>query len=269
VNSRTKKSLFNDWTSFPRLGVGTMRVWNRDFLYFRRYFLESIIWSFCEPLLYVLAFGYGLGMFVGQIEGVSYMDFFAPAVLAMTAMQASVFETTYSSFTKLRVQKTYETIVMTPVGMDDVVVGEILWGATKSFFSVLGVLVVFLVLGLLRSPLILAALPVLALISFVFSAMSMVVTAYARDYDSFTYFFTLVVTPMSLLSGTFFPLSNFPKWAQGLAALLPLSHGVRVVRALFLGQWNQTYWISIAALVVLALIFTNWSVAQVKRRLIY
>jgi len=109
--------------------------------------------------------------------------------------------------------------MMTPVSVEEVVAGEILWGATKAFISVLGVMVVFLVLGLIQHPLAWLTLPVLLLLCWCMSAMSMVVTSHARDYDSFTYFFSLVVTPMSLLAGTFFPLSHFLnglKWQLGL-----------------------------------------------------
>ncbi len=269
MSSANKKFYVKDWITFPKIGVGVLRVWQRDFLYFRRYFFRSVLWSFIEPLLYVVAFGYGLGFFVGQIDGIPYMQFLAPAILVITSMQAAAFESTYSSFTKLRVQKTYETIMITPISMEEIVFGEILWGATESFFSVLGVVTVFVLIGVLRTPNLLLALPILALVSLVFSSMAMVVTSYARDYDSFTVFFTLVITPMSLLSGTFFPLSQFPKWAQWLSEILPLSHGVRIVRAIILGRWDNHLWISVGVLAVLAMIFVNWSTAQVRRRLIY
>ena len=97
----------------------------------------------------------------------------------------------------------------------------------------------------------------------------MVVTAYARDYDSFTYYFTLLITPMALLSGTYFPLSRFPLWAQALSHALPLSHAVVLTRSLFLGQWSYVLLWHVAVLILLALLFTNWSIAQVRRRLIY
>src|SRR5580704_15618966 len=104
--------------------------------------------------------------------------------------------------------------MMTPVTVEDVVAGEIFWGATKAFFAVLGVMFVFLVLGMVHGVLAWLTLPVLLLLSWCMSAMAMVVTSHARDYDSFSYFFSLVVTPMSLLAGTFFPLEHFPKWAR-------------------------------------------------------
>jgi lipooligosaccharide transport system permease protein len=153
--------------------------------------------------------------------------------------------------------------------MEEIVMGEILWAATKSFIGVLGVVAVFIVLGVIKTWAFLFAIPVLMLLSLAFSAMAMVVTAYARDYDSFTYYFTLVVTPMSLLSGTFFPLTNFPVWAKAIAQVLPLSHGVRVTRAIFLGNWDPIYFASVGFLVVIFVACTNWSMSRIKRRLIY
>src|SRR5271154_6777776 len=112
------KTMWKDMFNFPRLGIGTYRVWNRDYFYFKKYLLSSIFWSFSEPILYILAFGYGLGFFVGQIDGIPYMLFIAPAILATAAMQGAVFESTYSAYTKFRVQKTYETIMMTPISVE-------------------------------------------------------------------------------------------------------------------------------------------------------
>src|SRR5271163_2080155 len=109
------KTMWRDMVTFPKLGIGTYRVWYRDFFYFKKYIFSSLLWEFADPLLYVVAFGYGLGFFVGKIDGIPYIIFLAPAILATSAMQGAVFESTYSSFTKLRIQKTYETIMMTPV----------------------------------------------------------------------------------------------------------------------------------------------------------
>ena len=235
------------------------------------FLLTSVFWNFTEPILYIVAFGYGLGSFVGKIDGIPYMLFLAPAILATTGMQGAVFESTYSSFTKLRVRKTYETIMMTPVSVEDVVAGEILWGASKAFFGVLGVMVVFLCYGngfTVWMPLVDLA-GSCSILSWCMSALSMVVTSYARDYDSFTYYFSLLVTPMGLLAGTYFPLDHFPKWAQTAAWILPLTHGVTVTRGLFLGHWNQTMWINLLILLLMSVCFSNWAINQTRRRLIY
>jgi lipooligosaccharide transport system permease protein len=261
--------MWSDMIRFPRLGIGAYRVWYRDFFYFKKFWVSSVFWSFTEPVLYVVAFGYGLGFYVGKIDNVPYMMFLAPAILASTAMQGSVFEATYSSFTKLKVQKTFETIVMTPVSVEEVVAGEIFWAATKSFFNVVGVFIVFWILGVIEHPSAFLTLPVYALIAWCFAAVSMVVTSFARDYDSFTYYFSIFITPMSLLADTFFPIKHFPKVAQHIAQLLPLTHGMAVSRGLWLGEWSSFYWVNILILLVVSVLFTNWAINQTKRRLVY
>ncbi|MCC6277157.1 MAG: ABC transporter permease [Oligoflexia bacterium] len=263
------KNIFKDMVTIPKIGIGIYRVWFRDFFYFKKYLLASIFWNFTEPLLYVVAFGYGLGFFVGQIEGVPYIMFLAPAILATTAMQGAAFESTYSSFTKLRVQKTYETIMMTPISIDEIVIGEILWGATKAVFSSLAVFLVFVVLGMVKHPTAWLTLPVAIMLSLCMSAISMVVTGFARDYDSFTYFFAVFITPMSLLAGTFFPLSQFPSWAQWAAQALPLTHGVHVMRELYLGRWSAALLGNLFFMGLIFVLFTNWAVAQIRRQLVY
>jgi lipooligosaccharide transport system permease protein len=266
---RMLKTMWKDMVTFPKLGIGAYRVWYRDFFYFKKYIFDSLLWEFVDPLLYVVAFGYGLGFFVGKIEGIPYILFLAPAILATSAMQGAVFEATYSSFTKLRSQKTYETIMMTPVSIEEIVAGEIIWGASKAFFSVLAVMIVFIFLGMVHGVVPLLSLPVLFILAWCMSAMGMVVTAHARDYDSFSSFFTLVVTPMSLLAGTYFPLEHFPRWARILAWFMPLTHGVVVTRKLFLNQWDSSCWLNLAILILMAIMLSNWAINQTRRRLVY
>jgi lipooligosaccharide transport system permease protein len=159
--------------------------------------------------------------------------------------------------------------MMSPVSIEEVVAGEIIWAASKAFFSTLAVMIVIAVLGLVQTSMAWYALPFLFLLCLTMSALSMVMTSFARDYDSFTYYFSLFITPMSLLAGTFFPLTHFPKWAQIVAQFLPLTHAVIVARALFLGKWENTMWINVGLLALLGLLFSNWAINQTKRRLIY
>jgi lipooligosaccharide transport system permease protein len=269
VRTQFLKTMWIDMVKLPKIRMGAFKVWYRNYYYFKKFFIASAFWTFTEPFLYIVAFGYGLGFFVGQIDGIPYLLFLSPAILCTTAMQGAVFEATYSSFTKLRVQKTYETIMMTPISLEEVVAGEIFWAATKAFFGVMGVMIVLLVLKLVHTPMALLSLPLLLLLCWVMSAISMVVTSFARDYDSFTYYFSLIITPMSLLAGTFFPLNHFPTWAQAIAHFLPLTHAVVVTRALFLDKWEPSLWANVIILFLIAILFTNWAINQTKRRLIY
>lgn len=258
------------WTDskvIPRPGRGSIAVWLRNFLYFKQTIAISVFWAVLEPAMYLVAIGIGLGGFVGNVDGVAYTEFFYPALLCSTAATLAFFETTYGSFTKLAHQKTFSTILLSPVTIDELGIGEILWGASKSFFGVVCVSLVAVILGVGNAGLILPALLVLALTCWLFAAIGMIVTSYARNYDSFVYSVSGFLIPMTLFSGTYYPLSSMPTWSQTLAQLLPLTHSVGPVRAQLLGRWENTYWISIVILVVLAWICTAISVARLRRKL--
>ena len=152
-------------------------------------------------------------------------------------MNAASFEALYSAFSRMHVQKTWDGIMNAPVGLDDIVLAEMLWAAFKALFTVTAILGVMLVLDISHSPKLLVAWPILLGVGITFSSMALVFNALAKGYDFFTYYFTLFLTPTMFLSGVFFPLAQLPPLAQWLAAWLPLSHAVALVRPLFMDQW--------------------------------
>lgn len=206
-----------------------IQVWLRNFLFFKKTFLVSLFWTVLEPLMYLAAIGFGLGRFVEQIEGLTFIDFYYPGLLASTAMMISYFESTYPNYTKLTYQKTYAMMLLTPLNEQQILFGEILWAATKGFLAVCGVCFVSLFFGLFKYQIFLT-LPFLFLLCLVFSAFGMVVVSIARNYDSFIFSTSGVIIPMSLLSGTYFSIQDMPVFFKGLAYLLPLTHGVTLTR---------------------------------------
>jgi lipooligosaccharide transport system permease protein len=153
-------------------------------------------------------------------------------------MNGASFETTFSSYTRMEVQKTFQGIAQTPVSMNEVVGGEILWAATKSMITSSVIFLVLFAFGLIRSPWV-ALMPVVMIATgLLFASLGMLVTSFARSYDFFSYYFTLLISPMFLFSGTFFPLENLPSWAQSFAYFLPLTYPVRIARHLFIGQFG-------------------------------
>ena len=211
-------------------------VWRRNALVWRKLALASLIGNIAEPLLTLAAFGWGIGSLVGRVDGVPYILFLASGSVCMGVMNAASFEATYSSFSRMHVQRTWDAILLTPTGLDDVLLGELLWAATKAMISGVALLLVVALLDICRQPTMLLALPLLALNAAVFSALGLVVNALARGYDFFTYYITLVLTPMAFLSGIFFPLAAMPVWLQRAAVLLPLHCAVALVRPLFFGE---------------------------------
>lgn len=219
-----------EFFAIPKFSEDALKVWSRNFLYFKKTWMVSVFWIVLEPVIYLGAIGFGLGAFVNNMGGMSYIEFFYPALLCTTAMMVSFFEGTYGNYTKLTHQKTYATIMMTRVGPDEIVAGELLWAASKGFFGVCGVTIVAALFGLIDTYRIVLALPMLFLLCALFSCIGMIFTSIARNYDSFIYSTSGLIVPMSLLSGTYFPLDQLPAGLRYLAYLFPLTHAVAVIR---------------------------------------
>lgn len=245
-------------------------VWSRDFDVFRKFFVSSILPFFAEPLLYILALGYGLGFFVGSIGDIPYPVFLAPGILSYSAMFAASSECTYSTFVRMHFQKTFDAVLSTPVNVEDIVLGEILWGATKSVISGICIFAVIYVLGLVRLESALLIVPTVALVGLMFASLGMFFTSIVPSIDSFNYYFTLVISPMFLLSGVFFPLSgsNLPAIVPMIAWFMPLTHAVNVIRPAALGQYSWGLTWDILWMAVFTLIFYALSTVLMKRRLI-
>ena len=229
----------------PRLSWRFWPVFQRNLLVWRKLAIPSLVGNIAEPLIWLVAFGYGMGALVGEITvagpagntAVPYILFLASGSICMSAMQAASFEALYSAFSRMHMQKTWDGIMNAPVGLDDIVLAEMLWAAFKALFTVTAILCVMLVLGISHSPKLLVAWPILFGVGITFSCIALIFNALAKGYDFFTYYFTLFLTPMMFLSGVFFPLEQLPWVVRMVADWLPLSNAVLLVRPLFMDQW--------------------------------
>jgi len=237
-----------------------LRVFSRNLKVFRKTWKANIMFNFVEPLLYLWAMGFGLGIYVTQINGLSYIEFLAPALIASSAMFSTTYEMTYGSFTRMGYQKTFHGMVATPVSMDDVVMGEILYGMV--FFLVVALF------GLVKSPWALLIPVPLALMVMIFAILSLIWTSIAPNYDSFGYFFTLFISPMFLFAGVFFPVENLPSGIRFLPWLTPLYHAVEVIRPMVLGRVTWSVLADLAWLVTFAAVTVRIPLVMVKNRLI-
>ena len=220
----------------PRL---TSRFWPvvmRNLLVWKKLAGPSILGNIAEPLITLVAFGYGVGSLIGEVGGMPYIQYLASGSVAAAAALAATFEALYSAYSRMAVQKTWDSILNAPVALDDIVFAEMLWAAMKALFSCAAILVVIVVLGISRAPTMLLALPVLGLAGITFASLALVFNALAKGYDFFTYYFTLVITPMTFLSGVYFPIAQMPEWLQGVAQVLPLKAAVDLIRPLVLGR---------------------------------
>ena len=231
----------------PAVSLRFWPVFLRNLLVWRKLAIPSLVGNIAEPLMWLVAFGYGMGALVGQVTldgplgptAVPYILFLASGSICMSAMQAASFEALYSAFSRMHVQKTWDGIMNAPVSLDDIVLAEMLWAAFKALFTVTAILGVMLALGISHSPKLLVAWPILLGVGITFSCIALIFNALAKGYDFFTYYFTLFLTPMMFLSGVFFPREQLPSMVRAVSDWLPLTNAVELVRPLFMDQWPQ------------------------------
>jgi lipooligosaccharide transport system permease protein len=209
------------------------RLWQRNAAIYRRTYRVNILPNFFEPLLFLLAMGIGLGGYLGRIQGIRYMDFIAPGLVATAAMYGTSFEVTFNCFVKMKFGRIYDAVMATPLTIEDIGLGELLWGTTRALIYGVVFLAIASAFGVVHSWLALVSPLAIALIGLMFSVIGLTFTAVIPVIDYFTYYWTLFMTPMFLFSGIFFPLDR-PEWLQWLAWFMPLHHAVNLMRALML-----------------------------------
>jgi lipooligosaccharide transport system permease protein len=252
----------------PRLRSSALTVWRRNVLVWRKLITPSLLINFGEPLLYLLGLGYGLGLFIGDMAGLPYLTFLASGIVASSAMNTASFEGMYSVFTRMVPQRTYESMLATPIDVDDIIAGEMIWCATKSTISGTAILLVASILGAVEEWRAVAAIPVMFVTGLCFAGPAIVMTAISKSYDFFNYYFTLVVTPMFILCGVFYPVSTLPAALQSVVQFLPLTHAVALVRPLMAGLEPQSVLVHLAVLLAYALASYYLAVVLVRRRLV-
>ncbi len=255
--------------SVPRVSWRGINVWKRNLEVFCKTWKVNFFPPFIEALLYLFAFGLGLGTYVGAIEGVPYVSYIAPAILAITAMNSAFFECTYGSYVRMYYQKSFDAIIATPLSIEDVIAGELLWGATRSVISVTIMLPVLAVFGVISMPSSLLAIPLAFLAGLTFAGIAMCFTAITPSIDTLNYPAFLFITPMMLFSGTFFPLSILPEILQYIAlAVFPLTHTVALMRMATLPFTDALLPLHIVWILVATIIFCVISINLMRRRLI-
>lgn len=250
-----------------------LRVWNRNMVVYRKIWLVNFLVPLLEPLLYLTAFGIGLSAFIGHVpyrgRELPYILYIAPALLSITMMYNAFFENTYASFVRMFYQKTFDAMMSTPLSLEDIIAGEILWGATKSVIATAIMLVVVSLFGLVRYPDGLLVLPIAFLGGIAFGTVGMVFTGIIPSIDMFNLPIFLFVSPMFLFSGTFFPTEALPHWVHILASALPLTHLVNLTRGACLGEIGPDLLWSLVYLVAFFCILFPVALTVMRRRLIH
>jgi len=249
-----------------------MKVWKRNLVTYRKIWKVSFITPLLEPLFYILAFGLGFATLIGAVPYagalLQYTQFIAPALIATAIMYNAFFETTYASFVRMYYQKTFDGMMTTPLSLEEIILAEIVWSATKAAAAATIMLAVLSVAGFVKMPNGLLIIPIAFLGGLAFGAIGMFFTGITPSIEMFNLPIFLFITPMFLFSGTFFPISNLPQWAQTMALALPMYHLVELTRRFSLGLHETATAISLLYLLVFAAVFTFFALITMRRRLI-
>jgi lipooligosaccharide transport system permease protein len=258
--------------SFLKISGRFLRVWQRNLTVYRKSWKITFIPPFLEPLFYLIAFGMGLSGLIGNVsyqsEEISYVRFIAPGLVGISIMYNSFFETTYTSFVRMYYQRTFDAMLATPLSLEEVITGEIVWGATKSLVATAIMMVVISFFGLIRYPEGLLLLPLAVLGGIAFGSVGMFFTGMVVSIEMFNLPVFLFVTPMFLFSGTFFPIENLPAWAQQAAFFLPLTHLANLARAFSTGHLQSSLFLEVGYLFLFSLVFFPMALLKMHRRLI-
>ncbi|MEG6584705.1 ABC transporter permease [Dendrosporobacter sp. 1207_IL3150] len=247
---------------------GAFKILNRHLKVFARTWQHNLMFNVIEPLLYLSAMGFGLGAFVQQIDGMSYIQFIAPGMVALSSMYSATFECTYGTFVRLHYQKAFQALLAGPVTVKDVVIGEILYATFKSVVFGAVILLVVTALGQIKSIYALLIPLFLILPGILFSTMALCYTGVTSNIDYINYYITLAIMPFFLFGGLYFPVSALPVWVQKANLINPLFHSVEVCRALALGQLSDTLWLHVLTLAVFAIILLPLPIKLMTKKLI-
>jgi lipooligosaccharide transport system permease protein len=255
-------------SSPPSLFSRVFSVWYRHYRVYTRHIISNGFPPFVEPLFFLAGVGLGLGHYVGLIEGVSYVKFLAAGIIVPSAMFTAAFECTFGTFIRLEFDKVYDGMLSSSITVNDLLVGEMLFAGTKSFFFSGAVLSVVSVFGLIDSPLALFT-PIAGFFTgLMFAALSLYVTSFVSTINHFNFYFTGLLTPMFFFSGIVFPLENLPPYLQIAAEFFPLTHSTNIIRALCFANFSPGLFLDAAYILLFIGIFGYFSVMRLGRKLV-
>ncbi|MPR12141.1 ABC transporter permease [Microvirga tunisiensis] len=254
--------------ALPANAWNWVAVWRRNYLAWRKVALASVLGNLAEPMSALFGLGLGLGIVVGRVDGASYIAFLAAGMAATSAMVSATFETIHATFARMHAQRTWEAVLCTQLTLGDIVLGELMWAASKAFLAGTGITIVAATLGYAAWPSIPYALPAIALTGLAFAGLAMVVTALAPRYDYFVFYQTLILTPMMYLCGALFPVTQLPGGFQRVVAFLPLAHSIDLIRPVMLGRPADSVGLHNGVLCIYIVLAFFLSVALLHQRLL-
>jgi lipooligosaccharide transport system permease protein len=244
-----------------------IRLWQRNSTVFFKLWHVEAPGFIIEPILILFAVGLGLGAYVGMVDGQKYIEFVVPGIIGGYAMFSATFECTYASYFRMEYQRTFDAVLSTPLSVEDVIAGEIFWGATRAMFTGTAMLIIASAFQIVHSPWALLVPFITFLAGLLFSSIALFFTSLVPYIYSYNYYFSLFITPMFYFSGVFFPLSHFPQIVQNLSWVAPLTPVVYVLRAAMTGSFTHTTLFALILIIVIICIFFSITLVTMRRRL--
>ncbi len=254
---------------YPSLAQRLYSVWYRHVRVYTKNLISNGLPPFLEPLLFLAGVGLGLGKYITQsMEGLSYIEFLGTGLLVTAAMFTSAYECTFGTFIRLEFEKVYDGMLAAPITVNDLIIGEILWAGTKGLFFTFAVLTVLAAFRIIHLPQGLLAPLVGYLTGVMFATLSLWITSFVKTINHFNFYFTGIISPMFFFSGVVFPVSNLPPSVRWIAEILPLTHCVRLSRAVSIGVYSPILLVSLGYAVVF-ITLTGWlAIRRLRRRLV-
>ncbi len=255
--------------AYPSLAQRLFSVWYRHVRVYTKNLISNGLPPFLEPLLFLLGVGLGLGKYITQsMEGLSYIEFLGTGLLVTAAMFTSAYECTFGTFIRLEFEKVYDGMLAAPITVNDLIVGEIIWAGTKGVFFTFAVLCVLTAFRIIHLPAGLLTPLVGFVTGVMFATLSLWITSFVKTINHFNFYLTGIISPMFFFSGVVFPISNLPPSVRFVAEIVPLTHCVRLARAVCLSQYPPSLLASVGYAVVFTAL-TGWlAIRRLRRRLI-
>jgi lipooligosaccharide transport system permease protein len=255
--------------TYPPLYWRLFSVWYRHMRVYTKNIFSNGLPPFLEPLLFLAGVGLGLGVYITQsMEGLSYLEFLGTGLLVTAAMFTSAFECSFGTFVRLTFDKVYDGMLASPLTVNDLIIGEIIWAGTKGLFFSFAVLCILLVFGVIHSPSSLLAPGVGFLTGMMFATVSLFITSFVRQINQLNFYFTGFISPIFFFSGVVFPTSNLPDWIQPLVELVPLTHAVRLVRAVCASHYQMVHLWDLSYVAVFIFVFGFLAVRRLRKRMV-
>jgi lipooligosaccharide transport system permease protein len=245
-----------------------LAVWNRNLMQYKRTWKLTLLPNFFEPVLYLVSIGIGVGAYISEMGGTSYVAFLAPGLIAVAAMNGASFEVTYNAFVRLNFEKTYESMLTTSIQPEDLLAGEVLWATTRALIYGVSFFIVIAAFGLAPMPGALLAIAIIPLTGLLFAAIGIVFSLQIPSINLFSFYFTLFITPLFLFSDIFFPIAErLSGFWLGVAEALPLLHPVRLTRAAFGAELSWILLWDLAYIVIASGVLLVVAARVTRRRL--